>query len=82
VTGQAVPSVAPGYAARYLHKVECFCFSQQRLEAGEELRMPVRFYVGDDLPDEVRTLTLSYTLYPVATAQAVTSSARLGGAES
>jgi cytochrome c oxidase assembly protein subunit 11 len=82
VTGQAVPSVAPGYAARYLHKVECFCFSQQRLDAGEELRMPVRFYVGDDLPDEIRTLTLSYTLYPVATAQAVTSSARLGGAES
>ena len=37
VTGQAVPSVAPGYAAKYLHKIECFCFTQQRLEAGEEM---------------------------------------------
>ena len=65
VTGQAVPSVAPGYAAKYLHKVECFCFSQQRLEAGEDLHMPVRFYIGDDLPAEVHTLTLSYTLFKV-----------------
>jgi cytochrome c oxidase assembly protein subunit 11 len=82
VTGQAVPSVAPGYAARYLHKVECFCFSQQRLEAGEEQRMPVRFYVGDDLPNEIRTLTLSYTLYPAAPVQTVSSSAKPGGDES
>ncbi len=65
VTGQAVPSVAPGYAAKYLHKVECFCFSQQRLEAGEDLHMPVRFYIGDDLPADVHTLSLSYTLFKV-----------------
>ena len=47
-TGQAVPSVTPGYAARYLHKVECFCVTQQHLEPGEELDMPVYFYVGED----------------------------------
>ncbi|MCZ6643504.1 MAG: cytochrome c oxidase assembly protein [Gammaproteobacteria bacterium] len=65
VIGQAVPSVSPGYAARYLHKVECFCFTQQRLEGGEDQRMAVRFYISDDLPEEVHTLTLSYTLFRV-----------------
>jgi cytochrome c oxidase assembly protein subunit 11 len=68
VTGQAVPSVAPGLAAPHLVKLECFCFSQQRLEAGAEISMPVRFYVSADLPQQVRTLTLSYTLFPVETA--------------
>ena len=71
VTGQAVPSVAPGFAAKYLHKVECFCFTQQHLEAGEDRLMPLRFYIGDDLPEEIQTLTLSYTLFKVPTVQAV-----------
>ena len=65
-TGQAVPSVTPGYAARYLHKIECFCFTQQHLEASEEIDMPVYFYVGEDLPSDIGTLTLSYTMYPVS----------------
>ena len=69
VTGQAVPSVTPGYAARYLHKIECFCFTQQHLAAGEEMEMPVMFYVGDDLPSDIGTLSLSYTLYPVPSGQ-------------
>ncbi len=66
VTGQAVPSVTPGLAARYLHKIECFCFTQQTLEAGEEMELPVQFYMGDDLPAEINTLSLSYTLFPVS----------------
>lgn len=69
VTGQAVPSVAPGQAARHLNKVECFCFTQQELDGGEELYMPVRFYVGADLPEDVNTLSLSYTLFRVDTAE-------------
>ena len=69
VTGQAVPSVTPGLASRYLHKIECFCFTQQTLGAGEEMEMPVQFYMADDLPAEVNTLTLSYTLFPVPAAQ-------------
>ena len=69
VTGQAVPSVSPGYAAEYLHKVECFCFTQQRLEDGEDMWMPVRFYVDDDLPEHIRTISLSYTLYKVPAVQ-------------
>ena len=77
VTGQAVPSVAPGAAAKYLHKIECFCFTQQRLEAGADLHMPVRFYIGDDLPEEIHTLSLSYTLFKVPAVQAANSPARL-----
>jgi cytochrome c oxidase assembly protein subunit 11 len=64
VTGQAVPSVAPGLAAPYLNKLECFCFSPQHLDAGAEMEMPVRFYVSTDLPRQIHTLTLSYTLFP------------------
>ena len=65
VTGQAVPSVTPGQAAAHLHKVECFCFNLQELAAGEEVQMPVTFYVDEDLPDQIGTLSLSYTLYRV-----------------
>ena len=72
VTGQAVPSVTPGVASLSLHKIECFCFTQQQLEAGEEVEMPVLFYVDDDLPADIGTLTLSYTLYLVPDAQVVT----------
>ena len=68
VTGQAVPSVSPGFAATSLRKIECFCFTQQRLEAGEAVEMPVRFYVDEDLPADVGTLSLSYALYPVSAA--------------
>ncbi len=79
VTGQAVPSVTPGLAAKYLHKIECFCFTQQRLEAGEDRHMPLRFYISDDLPDEIHTLSLSYTLFKVAADQAMNTSSSLAG---
>ena len=65
VTGQAVPSVTPGVAALHLHKTECFCFRQQRLDAGEEMELPVTFFVGAELPEEIHTLSLSYTLFQV-----------------
>jgi len=63
MSAQAVPSVAPFAAAQYLHKTECFCFNQQTLAAGEELEMPLRFFIDQDLPDKVTKLTLSYTLF-------------------
>jgi cytochrome c oxidase assembly protein subunit 11 len=63
ITGQAVPSVAPGNAATHFKKIECFCFSQQHLKAGEQKRMPVRFVVSTDLPKEVNTVTLSYAFF-------------------
>ena len=79
VVGQAVPSVTPGLAAKYLHKIECFCFTQQRLEAGEDRHMPLRFYISDDLPEEIHTLSLSYTLFKVAADQVMNTSSSLAG---
>ncbi len=61
--GHAVPSVAPNVASLYFNKTECFCFTQQLLEPGEQRDMPVRFIVDPELPPHVRTLTLAYTFY-------------------
>ncbi|WP_114324992.1 cytochrome c oxidase assembly protein [Candidatus Colwellia aromaticivorans] len=66
IVGQAVPSVSPGLAAGYFQKIECFCFTQQPLQAGEEVEMGLQFYVDIDLPSEINTLTLSYTLYDIS----------------
>jgi cytochrome c oxidase assembly protein subunit 11 len=63
VVGQAVPSVAPSTASGWFHKTECFCFTEQRLDAGATRDMPVRFVVDPRLPRDVTTLTLSYTFY-------------------
>lgn len=63
IVGQAVPSVAPSRASAFFNKTECFCFTEQMLEAGEERPMPVRFIVDPDLPADVTRLTLSYTFY-------------------
>lgn len=65
IVGQAVPSVSPGAAAEYFQKIECFCFTQQPLKSNEEVEMGLQFYVDIDLPEEVTTLTLSYTLYDI-----------------
>jgi len=66
VTGQAVPSYGPARAGEYFKKVECFCFEQQTLAAGEVRRMPVVFVVDPSLPKDVTTITLSYTFFEVA----------------
>ena len=65
LVAQAVPSVAPGYAASHFNKIECFCFNEQPLNAGEDTRMPVQFVVDPDLPDSVRAITLNYTLFDI-----------------
>jgi len=65
IVGQAVPSVSPGQAALYLHKIECFCFTQQQLAGGKNMLMPVQFYVDPALPAQFSTITLNYTLYDV-----------------
>jgi len=66
VTAQAVPSYGPARAAAHFHKIECFCFTQQTLAAGETRRMPVVFVVDPKLPRDVSTITLSYTFFEVA----------------
>jgi len=65
MVGQAVPSVAPGQAAAYLRKVECFCFTEQAFAPGEGRDLGVTFMVDPALPAHIDTLTLSYALYAV-----------------
>lgn len=69
VTGQAVPSYGPARAGQYFKKLECFCFQQQTLQAGEIRRMPVVFVVDPALPQDINTITLSYTFFEVAGTQ-------------
>jgi cytochrome c oxidase assembly protein subunit 11 len=66
VTGQAVPSYGPQLAGEYFDKLECFCFTQQTLAAGETRRMPVTFVVDPRLPKSVGSIALSYTFFEVA----------------
>ena len=63
VTGQAVPSVAPAYTAKYLQKTECFCFTPQHFAPAEEREFTVRFIVDPDLPPQVDRMTLAYSMY-------------------
>ncbi len=63
VVGQAVYSVSPVEAARYFKKTECFCYTRQTLKSGESKNMPVLFMLEPDLPENIRTVTLSYTFF-------------------
>jgi cytochrome c oxidase assembly protein subunit 11 len=63
LTGQAVPSVAPGSAAKYFRKTECFCFTSQEFAAEEGRDMPLQFIVDSELPEHIDRLTLSYTFF-------------------
>lgn len=82
VTGHAAFNVAPGRAARYFTKIECFCFKEQRLEAGESVDMPVSFFVDRAILEDrnaagIREITLSYTFYRSAARK--TASVPAGG---
>ena len=75
ITGQAVYNVTPDTVGKYFKKIECFCFTEQTLKAGEKVDMPVIFFVDPAIekdPDtkNVHEITLSYTFYPVETATA------------
>ena len=70
VTGTASFNVTPTQAGAYFTKIQCFCFTQQTLKPGEEVRMPVLYYVDPKIladPDnrDTQEITLSYTFYPV-----------------
>lgn len=62
---QAIPSVTPGLAAKYLKKTECFCFTQQTLNGHEAMDMPLLFHLDVDLPKNIKTITLAYTLFDI-----------------
>ncbi|MEM1144480.1 MAG: cytochrome c oxidase assembly protein [Pseudomonadota bacterium] len=65
MVAQAIPSVSPSRAAEYFHKTECFCFEQQPLGGQEAIEMPLQFIVDRDLPRDIKTITLSYTIFDV-----------------
>ena len=65
MVGQAIPSISPARAAEYFHKTECFCFNQQPLDGGAEAELPLQFIVDQDLPRDIGTITLSYTIFDV-----------------
>lgn len=65
VSGQAIPSYAPKQSAAHFKKLECFCFEQQDLKAGQTREFPVVFVIDPELPDGIRNITLSYTFFEV-----------------
>jgi len=65
-SGQAIPSYAPMKSGAYFKKLECFCFKQQAFDAAEVRRFPVVFVVDPKLPEDVHTITVSYTFFEVA----------------
>lgn len=65
MSAQAIPSYAPSQAGLYFNKLECFCFSQYTLVAGEKKQWPVVFVIDPKISRDVSTITLSYTFFEV-----------------
>lgn len=63
MVAQAIPSMTPTNAIAHFHKIECFCFNQQKLKAGESRDMAMIFQIDNDLPKDVHVITLAYTLF-------------------
>ena len=76
ITGQASFNVEPAYVAKYFNKIQCFCFTEQTLKPGQQVRMPVLYYIDPGILDDpdakdVEQITLSYTFHPLAGKNAI-----------
>jgi cytochrome c oxidase assembly protein subunit 11 len=63
IAGRAIYNVTPPEASLYFVKTECFCFTEQVLQANESREMPVYYFIQSDLPDHIKEITLSYTFF-------------------
>lgn len=63
IVAQARPQIDPTNVWKYFHKMECFCFTKQTLQAGEERKMPLKFVIDPALPKSITDITLSYMFY-------------------
>lgn len=69
VSAQAIPSYGPRIAGQYVKKLDCFCFNQQLIGAGETRRLAVVLVIDPALPKDVHTITLSYTMFEIGSSQ-------------
>jgi len=76
MVAQTIPSISPSRAAAYFHKTECFCFNQQPLAGNAQAEMPLQFIIDQDLPADIKTITLSYTIFDITEAMAGRVAAR------
>jgi len=75
IVGRAIFNVTPPEASLYFVKTECFCFTEQLLQAHESREMPVYYFIQPDLPEHIKEITLSYTFYRDENAGAVSLTA-------
>lgn len=60
---RAIASFSPAITSSYFEKIQCFCFSEQTFKANEAKTMPMRFVINPELPEQYKTITLSYTFF-------------------